>query len=396
VSRLVILMFVVLASWTDFAASAQEATPQSQDQSLDLVGIEGVQNSAVRNFMASGFRFVGTLRFGFLVAEFRDDGAASAAVPALAARTEHGLERTNRDAPGLRPASVRPLGDEAIAYAGQVNTEGEDEDFDTVTLAFIVVREGHYVHVLYGGALAGDPLIEIADIAEKILGRDPGGDETPVAADGLREGGLWDLLPRLADLPEGFVLDEERVPAPFDPLPGQAAAPTPAPTQFSSPGAAAPVGMRARIGDWAVAVERATLDATAVVQTYNRNNPAPAPGRQLVLVRLSLLYTGAEPRSPLEALEIGVVSERQIPYVEAAARSCALIPNRLPHTPVATGDLVEGNVCFEVPSEEVDSLVLFIEPRRVGDAARACYALCSDVRVGIGDHAHLKGRPGWA
>jgi hypothetical protein len=94
-----------------------------------------------------------------------------------------------------------------------------------------------------------------------------------------------------------------------------------------------------------------------------------------VLVRLSLIYTGSEPRSPLEALEIGVVGERQVPYVEAAARSCALIPNRLPHTPVIAGDLVEGNVCFEVPSEDIESLVLYAEPRRTGDADRVYFAL---------------------
>ena len=77
------------------------------------------------------------------------------------------------------------------------------------------------VHLLYGAALAGDPLTDIAVIAEKILGRQPGGDATPIGDEGLREGGLWDLLPRLEDLLEGFVLDEEKVPAPFDPLPGQ-------------------------------------------------------------------------------------------------------------------------------------------------------------------------------
>ena len=64
-------------------------------------------------------------------------------------------------------------------------------------------------------------MTDLAGVAEKVVGRELGGEATPVAADGLRSGGLWDLLPRLADLPEGFVLDEERVPAPFDPLPGQ-------------------------------------------------------------------------------------------------------------------------------------------------------------------------------
>jgi hypothetical protein len=258
---------LAVLSLTDAPTLAQEAQGTPSPRGEWLAELAGAEDAALRNFEASGLRLIGSLFLLFGVCQFDTPEHAEDAAPALGTRTVDNLQAP----PGsgsLKPASVRPLGDQALAFAGTIEAPADDDSpIREATAAVLVVREAAFVHVMVGAAIAGDPLTDLAGIAEKVAGREPGGDETPVAADGLREGGLWDLLPRLADLPEGFVLDQEQVPAPFDPLPGQAADPTPAPTQFSSPGAAAPVGMRARIGDWAVAVDRTTLDATAVVQT---------------------------------------------------------------------------------------------------------------------------------
>ena len=95
------------------------------------------------------------------------------------------------------------------------------QDEPDLTIAILVVRRGAILRFFVGGAVAGDPLTELTHIAEAVVDREPGGAATPVSSEGLRTGGLWDLLPRLADLPEGFIRQHERVPEPFAPLPRQ-------------------------------------------------------------------------------------------------------------------------------------------------------------------------------
>ena len=69
------------------------------------------------------------------------------------------------------------------------------------------------------GALA--PVVEL-DAAQVTRVQVIGKAETPAAADGMRSGGLWDVLPRPEDLPDGFVFNADSIPVLFDALPGQA------------------------------------------------------------------------------------------------------------------------------------------------------------------------------
>ena len=193
--------------------------------------IEGLRTAVGRTFGPSGFRLVGTLALLFTVTDFENENSAAAGMPQLGDQLIVDLAEQGNDTSGPKSASVRPLGDERIAYAGTlIALEEDDSTFDEFMVAALVVREGVFVHFMYGAAIAGDPLADLAAVAEKIIGRQPGGDVTSVGDDGVREGGLWDLLPRIEDLPEGFVLEKEEELAPVDERQDQTASPRARPT----------------------------------------------------------------------------------------------------------------------------------------------------------------------
>ena len=186
------------------------AEPDGEDRPSILADLPGIEEAVARDFDASGMRLVGTLVFRFAAARFDEPESAEAAIPVVLDRYLDRLGDEAGDVSGVRAASVRDLGDETVARAGEIVTPGEDEP--DLTVAILAVRRGALLQLFVGAALAGDPLADVADIAEAGVEREPGGDATPTGDDGMRTGGLWDVLPRLDDLPEGFVFVEERIP----------------------------------------------------------------------------------------------------------------------------------------------------------------------------------------
>lgn len=175
---------------------------------IGLTGIEGAEEAASRAFVAAEDAG-GTLFMSFAVVRFDDEAAAQGAVRAIRARVIEQFSRQS-DVSGLKAANPGSWGDETIALAGDIRPTDPD-DPDVLSVALLVVRDGLLVHGMLGVAVAADPVPDVAAVADQIVGRQPGGD-VEVDAEGLRTGGLWDTLPRPADLPTGFELDEEFVP----------------------------------------------------------------------------------------------------------------------------------------------------------------------------------------
>jgi hypothetical protein len=164
---------------------------------------------AERNFAASGMRAAGPSAIAVGVYQFESAEAATTVFPGLA-----DFYRARLDTVGdaLRPASTPDLGDEVLAYAGEVPTE----DGVTVTIGLLCWREATVISVAAAAGLSGEQLVPLFTIAERMAQRGHPGRQvsdapvaTPTGAQDMHTGGVWDLLPTLADLPEGFVFSSD-------------------------------------------------------------------------------------------------------------------------------------------------------------------------------------------
>jgi hypothetical protein len=375
--RFIALLLVSVVLVGASPASAQEPSPTALPT---LDGIDGLADAAVRSFEASGIRLIGTAQFSFMVVRFDDVEAARSGIERVIANQIARIDQQS-DVSDLKRASIGSIGDETLAHAGEVVVDDPgDAAVEPLIVGIVAARRAAYVQLGQGVALAGDPLVDVSGVLKKTIDRAEGGDATPVDGDGMRTGGLWDMLPRLEDLPEGFVLDEERVPAPFDPLPEPDVTQSPTTTDNAAelpsqtPKAAAgsrsePIafGHSARVaGDWSVRVVRTFGDPHQIdpsadwFNDWLDHNPLPA-GQQMFTVRLRLTNRGGESAFPDRVLWFVLVGS--FDYTYGTVFHCGTVPGELSFTDeVAPGESLVTNLCWIVLREDVGSLVLYAEP----------------------------------
>lgn len=104
----------------------------------------------------------------------------------------------------LQPAGVQPLKDESHALAGPIF----DEDGDEFQGALLAVRDGDVLYTFESYQGLGPALDDATTIARRLFGLEPDA-VGPVEGIDYRSGGLWDKLPRVEDMPEGFVMVSE-------------------------------------------------------------------------------------------------------------------------------------------------------------------------------------------
>ena len=142
-----------------------------------------------------------------------------------------------------------------------------------------------------------------------------------------------------------------------------------------------PIGSAARVGDWSIVVLGVNPDATAAVLTGNQFNAPPQAGRQFFLVRVAASYLGTGSATIASSVGFEAVGASAVAY-STFDPSCGVIPDQLPSAEVFEGGTIEGNVCFQVRTEDVDSLVLFVEPFFSFDDDRIFFALRSAADAG--------------
>jgi len=139
--------------------------------------------------------------------------------------------------------------------------------------------------------------------------------------------------------------------------------PTPAP-RSADPGTREnplPLGTMAGIGgDWAASVVEVIPDATQLVLEENQFNDPPEEGYQFFIVTIAATYEGETSSSLPAGNTFQVVGESAVAY-STFAPSCGVIPNDYDSTEVFPGGTIEFNVCFQVRSTDVPSLVMFTE-----------------------------------
>lgn len=192
------MSFPAVLRGTEIHGSIQPlAIAHRANQSADL---DGVEDAVYRSFEASeaGFTEILTGRLVFAVGvgvEMDTPDNASQAVDVLAESLIQFYADNVEGTPGETvEASVGRLGDERIGLATTFSLD-DDEFIEQFTLGTIVVRQDQYLQILVGASTMG-PLSELAAIAEDVAARWPSDD-------------IWDIVPELADMPVGMVLDEE-------------------------------------------------------------------------------------------------------------------------------------------------------------------------------------------
>jgi Divergent InlB B-repeat domain len=117
---------------------------------------------------------------------------------------------------------------------------------------------------------------------------------------------------------------------------------------------------------WRLRIVSTQPDATAAVLAENQFNDPPAPGRQFFIVTVAVDYvSGAQAWNPgiRVAGQLMAVGPSNVVYSTFGSTSrCGVIPDDI----TDKGDLLPsgsmtGNICWQVPSAEVVSLLAFIE-----------------------------------
>ena len=155
------------------------------------------------------------------------------------------------------------------------------------------------------------------------------------------------------------------------PTPTPTATPTPAPTPApigQSRQNPTPFGALVVLEDednpqdhWEVSVLSLNDDAWKIIRTENSFNDPPEPGNQFVMVTVRMKYLGPDSVTLLGDYRFRALGNSGVVY-SPFRQSCGVIPDDLPIQELFTGGQVEGNVCWQVASSDVESLVMFIEP----------------------------------
>jgi hypothetical protein len=177
---LLAVMIAALSGLLPLTAVAQSpATPAPQR----------CPTSAEREFETAGMRLIGPAAILVSVFGCASPAAAAEAFPAMSdAIADHfGGE-------ALQQASAPRLGDERVALAGQTPP---DPDGDTFAVGIFAWRDGAYIYLTVAAGLTGEQLPVLFDLARTLEERDATGD-------------VWQRLPALDDMPEGFVVRSEQ------------------------------------------------------------------------------------------------------------------------------------------------------------------------------------------
>jgi hypothetical protein len=134
-------------------------------------------------------------------------------------------------------------------------------------------------------------------------------------------------------------------------------------------------GETVRVGDWDVTVLSATRDATEAVLTENEFNDPPAEGRQFFVVEVSTTYEGAESEEVFAGLTMSTVGDSAVAY-SSFEDTCGVVPGELDtFSEVFPGGTQVGNLCWQVLTEDAESLVLIVDHALSFDQDRAYLAL---------------------
>lgn len=86
-----------------------------------------------------------------------------------------------------------------------------------------------------------------------------------------------------------------------------------------------------------------------------------ASGHQFFIVTITVVNKGEQPVDMYEVMSLSLVGNSNVSYPQGL--ECWTYPDEIDITKTLfPGGSLTGNLCFSVPSSEVDSLVMYYEP----------------------------------
>ncbi|HWK81109.1 MAG TPA: cupredoxin domain-containing protein [Thermomicrobiales bacterium] len=286
---------------------------------------------------------------------------------------------------------VTPNANEIIAAENQFNDPPKDGN------QYLIAR----VAVLYSGNESGKPAFELSFkvVGDRGVAYTTFDDSCGVVPEGLNdapelfEGGevelnlCWSVSSAEIDSLMMYVepllnMDDERV---WFSLGGNGGA-TGTPTADSSARTVVkessrkrpiPVGSIGLVGDYEVSVDNVTPNADDIIAAENQFNDPPAAGNQFFMARIEMTYTGSETGSPAFDLNFQSVGALNKGY-STFDNDCGVTPDSAVNlSDVFPGGKVTFNVCWQIATEDADSLVMYVEPLFSFDNERTWFSLDS-------------------
>jgi hypothetical protein len=113
---------------------------------------------------------------------------------------------------------------------------------------------------------------------------------------------------------------------------------------------------------WRLEVLGVTPDGTSAVLHESEANSSPRPGDVYALVRVRATRTASREAEFDGSIRLRAMGPTSALVYSSYEDSCGLTPDPIPDEPVATGDSVDGNVCWSVPEEVAPGLVMVDSP----------------------------------
>ena len=112
---------------------------------------------------------------------------------------------------------------------------------------------------------------------------------------------------------------------------------------------------------WALAITQTTPDASEIVLAENMFNDPPEPGTQFYMVLVEAKYLGSGSSEIGSDLDFSTLGQSGVAY-KTFDPGCGVIPDELPvYTEVFSGGSVQGWLCWQVSSDDADSLLVFVD-----------------------------------
>ena len=125
---------------------------------------------------------------------------------------------------------------------------------------------------------------------------------------------------------------------------------------------------------WEVAVTGVVPDATQAVLEENQFNDPPEEGNQFYMVTVRAKYLGPDSTEFGGRFRLRVLGDSGVVYT-TYENTCGVIPDSLPDPELFTNGTVEGSVCWQIASDDAQSLVMFLEPGFLSDGERVWFSL---------------------
>lgn len=145
------------------------------------------------------------------------------------------------------------------------------------------------------------------------------------------------------------------------------------------------IGRIGQVGDYEISVISVTPNANDLVLGANQFNEPPMEGNQFFMVRIAVTYVGSASGNPSYELNPQAVGELSVGYT-TFNNMCGYNDypdNLIMATELFNGGSGEYNVCWQIDSDDQDSLVMYIESNVAYDANPVWFSLGNPIEVTI-------------